>query len=319
MDLLIAIVGPTAIGKSRLALHLAQALDGEIVGADSRQVYRLMDIGTAKPSPEDLSLIPHHLINIINPDEDFSLAQYQKLAYPAISNIQGRNKLAFLVGGSGQYIWSVLEGWGIPPAPPDPEFRYCLEAKAAREGNSGLYQELERVDPIAAQSIDRHNVRRVIRALEVYRSTGVPFSQLRRKNKPPFKALIIGLTVERAELYKKIDSRVDAMVEQGLVAEVERLVNMGYHFGLPALSGIGYQQIGRFLKGELNLTTAIKQIKFETHRFVRHQYTWFRLDDERIRWFNIGDNGVDSGIIGLVTQFIRTSANEFCQASGRRE
>jgi len=197
MNRLVAIVGPTGIGKSQLALHLAQTFNGEIVSADSRQVYRHMDIGTAKPGLEELSLVPHHLLNIIDPDEDFSLAQYQRLAYRVIADIEQRNKLPLLIGGSGLYVWSVLEGWKIPSVPPDLEFRHSLEEKAAKAGKDELYQELVKVDPIAAQGIDPRNVRRVIRALEVHRSTQTPLSQLRHKQAPPFKTLIIGLTADR--------------------------------------------------------------------------------------------------------------------------
>ncbi len=304
MNRLVAIVGPTAVGKSKLALRLARAFDGEIVSADSRQVYRHMDISTAKPSREELSLVPYHLINIVNPDEDFSLAQYQELAYRAIDDIQRRHKLALLVGGSGLYIWSVLEGWGIPQVPPDLEFRHSLEEKAARVGKDELYQELMEVDPVAAQKIDRRNVRRTIRALEVYRGAETPLSQLQHKKAPPFNTLIIGLTTDREELYRRIDLRVDEMIKQGLVAEVEGLVNMGYDFALPAMSGIGYKQIGMFLSGELTLAAAIQQIKFETHRFVRHQYNWFRLEDDRINWFDI-QSEVESGITTLLARFIR--------------
>jgi len=304
MNRLVAIVGPTAVGKSKLALRLARAFDGEIVSADSRQVYRHMDISTAKPSREELSLVPYHLINIVNSDEDFSLAQYQELAYRAIDDIQRRHKLALLVGGSGLYIWSVLEGWGIPQVPPDLEFRHSLEEKAARVGKDELYQELMEVDPVAAQKIDRRNVRRTIRALEVYRGAETPLSQLQHKKAPPFNTLIIGLTTEREELYRRIDLRVDEMIKQGLVAEVEGLVNMGYDLDLPAMSGIGYKQIGMFLSGELTLAAAIQQIKFETHRFVRHQYNWFRLEDDRINWFDI-QSKVESGITTLLAKFIR--------------
>ncbi len=299
-----AIVGPTAVGKSQLAIRLAQAFDGEIVSADSRQVYRHMDIGTAKPSPEELSLIPHHLINIVNPDEDFSLAQYQELACRAIENIQCRNKLALLVGGSGLYIWSVLEGWRIPQVPPDLEFRHSLEEKAARVGKDELYQELMEIDPVAAQKIDRRNVRRTIRALEVYRGAETPPSQLQHKTAPPFNTLIIGLTTDREELYRRIDLRVDEMIEQGLVAEVRKLVNMSYDLALPAMSGIGYKQIGMFLGGELTLAAAIQQIKFETHRFVRHQYNWFRLKDDRIEWFAVLNESA-SEITTRLIKFIR--------------
>jgi len=303
MNHLVAVVGPTGAGKSRLALRLAQASNGEIVSADSRQVYRHMDIGTAKLSQEELSLVPHHLINMINPDEDFSLAQYQQLAYQAIKDIQQRSKLALLVGGSGLHVWAVLEGWGIPQVPPDLEFRHSLEGKAARGGKDELYQELMKVDPMAAQRIDQRNVRRVVRALEVHRSTETPFSQLQHKQAPPFNILIIGLTTDRAELYRRIDLRVDEMIKQGLVEEVKKLLNMGYGFNLPAMSGIGYKQIGMFLRGELTLASAIEQIKFETHRFVRHQYNWFQLKDDRIKWFDI-QSKMDSEITTLLAKFI---------------
>jgi tRNA dimethylallyltransferase len=319
MDHLVAIVGPTAIGKSRLAIRLARALGGEIVSADSRQVYRFMDIGTAKPGPEELAIVPHHVIGIINPDDDFGLAQYYKLAYQAIGDIQGRSRLALLVGGSGQYIWSVIEGWQIPRVAPDQKLRRSLEDRAAAEGKAGLYQELVAVDPVAAQGISPNNVRRIIRALEVYRSLGVPFSQLKRKKKPPFRTLIIGLTASREELYRRVDLRVDDMIAQGLVAEVEGLLSMGYPLSLPAMSGIGYQQIGRFLKGGLSLDAAIQQVKSETHRFARHQYAWFQLNDARIRWFDIGSEGVEREILYSVTQFTGAATDELCQASGRRE
>jgi tRNA dimethylallyltransferase len=296
MNPLLAIVGPTGVGKSRLALRPAQALNGEIVSADSRQVYRYMDIATAKPGKDELSLVPHHLIDIVNPDEDFSLAQYQQLAYRAIEDIQQRHKLAILVGGSGLYVWAVLDGWRIPKVAPDPEFRHSLEEKVARVGKDELYQELAKVDPVAAQRIDPSNMRRMIRALEVYRGTEIPFSQLQLKTKPLFNTLIIGLTTDRAELYQRIDLRVDEMIKRGLVDEVKGLVDRGYSFNLPAMSGIGYKQVGMYLRGELTLTAAIQRIKFETHRLVRHQYSWFRLKDDRIKWFDIQDN-VDSQII----------------------
>lgn len=303
MNRLVAIVGPTGAGKSRLALHLAQTFDGEIVGADSRQVYHHMDIGTTKPTPKELALVTHHLVGIINPDEDFSLAQYQQLAFKAINDIQQRNKLALLAGGSGLYVWSVLEGWGIPEVPPDPDFRHNLEETAASGDGDGLYQQLMKVDPVAAQRIDRRNVRRVIRALEVHRQAETPFSRLQQRKTPPFDVLIIGLTVNRAELYHRLDLRVDEMIKQGLIAEVEKLVGMGYHFNMPAMSGIGYRQIGRFLKGELSLEAAIQQIKSETHRFVRHQYNWFKLNDKRIHWFDM-NSPLDTEIAGLVAEFM---------------
>jgi tRNA dimethylallyltransferase len=301
---IVAIVGPTGVGKSRLALCLAQTFDGEIVSADSRQVYRHMDIGTAKPTRQDLSLKPHHLIDIIDPDEDFNLTQYQHLAYKAINDTQQRNKLPLLVGGSGLYVWSVLEGWQVPVVPPDARFRQSMESKVVKLGREALYEDLVRVDPVAAQNIDPRNVRRVIRALEVHKHTGTPYSQLQQKQAPPYEILIFGLTTERTELYRLIDSRVDGMIERGLVDEVRKLVDMGYDLSLPSISSIGYRQIGMFLKGELTLDTAIQQIKNETHRFVRHQYSWFRLKDDRIRWFDIqGD--IEPEITSAVAEFTK--------------
>jgi tRNA dimethylallyltransferase len=286
MNRLVAVVGPTGVGKSRLALYLAQALNGEIVSADSRQLYRFMDIGTAKPAPQELSLVPHHLIDIANPDEEFSLAQFQQLAFKAIEDINQRNKLPLLVGGSGLYVWSVLDGWRIPAVAPDPELRRRLEAEAAGGGEE-LYQELARLDPSAAQKIDPRNVRRIIRALEVHQSTETPISRMQGKKAPSFNTIIIGLTAERAELYRRIDRRVNEMIERGLVEEVRHLLDRGYDANLPAMSGIGYKQIVQFLNGELTLEAAIQRIKFESHRLVRHQYSWFRPKDDRIRWFDI--------------------------------
>ena len=303
MKSLAAIVGPTGIGKSRLAIHLAGKFGGEIVSADSRQVYRHMDIGTAKPDPEERAHIRHHLIDIVDPNQDFSLAQYQALAFDAIREIHGRDKLPVLAGGSGLYVRAVLEGWQLPEAKPDSELRRCLEKKAADIGYQGLYEELTRVDPAAAQKIDPRNVRRVIRALEVHHQTDTAFSQLQGKKTLPYNALIIGLTTERKELYRRIDKRVDDMIKQGLVAEVEKLVNMGYDFSLPAMSSIGYKQIALFLRGESSLEDAVQQIKYETHRFVRHQYAWFRLNDAQIHWFDIAQIR-ETEIEVLVSRFL---------------
>jgi tRNA dimethylallyltransferase len=287
MKHLVAIVGPTGIGKSLLALKLAQNFGGEIISADSRQVYRYMDIGTAKPSLAERAQVPHHLIDVVNPDEEFSLARYQSLACRSIEAIHRRGKLPLLTGGSGLYVWALLEGWQIPRVAPDPVFRREMERRAASAGAESLYQELVKVDQAAAEGIDSRNVRRVIRALEVQRQTGRSFSRRQTKKAPPLHTLIIGLTASRGELYRRIDSRVDGMMAQGLVAEVENLARMGYDFNLPAMSSIGYRQIGMYLKKEISLPAAVQQIKFETHRFARHQYAWFRLNDRRIHWFDI--------------------------------
>jgi tRNA dimethylallyltransferase len=287
MKRLIAIVGPTGIGKSRLALHLASTLHGEIVSADSRQVYRHMDIGTAKPSPAEMSLVPHHLINILEPDEDFSLTQYLQLAKRSIASIFKNHGLPILVGGTGLYIKAVLEGWQVPRVSPDREFRYNREKRASEGNIDELYEELVTADPDAAAKIDRRNVRRVIRALEVRARTGKAFSQLGSKKSPAFNSLVIGLMTDRAGLYRMVDQRIDEMIERGLIEEVKNLQELGFALDLPSMSSIGYRQIGQFLKGELTLEEAKQKIKTETHRFIRHQYAWFRRDDARINWFDV--------------------------------
>ncbi|MDY6912081.1 MAG: tRNA (adenosine(37)-N6)-dimethylallyltransferase MiaA [Chloroflexota bacterium] len=289
MKPLLAIVGPTATGKTGLALKLAREFDGEIVNADSRQVYRHMDIGTAKPTPAEQAKASHHLFDVVDPDEDFSLALYQELVYVAINDIHDRGKLPMLVGGSGLYIWAVLEGWSIPKVPPHPQFRRELEARAISEGTDALHLELQSIDPEAATQIDSRNLRRVIRALEICQATGKRFSDLKKKNPPDFDTHIFGLTAEREELYRRIDLRVDRMVQEGFIEEVQGLIARGYSLELPAMSSLGYREIGRFLSGDLDLSEGCQQIKYATHRFARHQYAWFRLKDERISWFDSVD------------------------------
>lgn len=283
---LVAIVGPTAVGKSALAVKLALKFGGGIVGADSRQVYRHLDVGTAKPTEEMLAQVPHHLLNIIEPDDNFSLAEYQALAYQKIAEIQAQQRLPILAGGSGQYVWAVLEGWQIPKVPPDPAYRTELEV-TARCAPDALYKMLLELDPQAAGRIDRRNVRRVIRALEVSRTQEIDHAGSPRRKDPAFEILIIGLTADRAELYRRIDERVERMISNGLVAEVTGLLQKGYSEDLPSLSGIGYRQISRHLRGETSLAEVIRQIKTETHRYARQQYNWFGLQDRRIQWFNI--------------------------------
>ena len=296
---MIAIVGPTAVGKSELALHLAQYLSVEIISADSRQVYRYMDIGTNKPSPAERALIPHHVIDVVEPDEDFSLAMYHQLAVEALKVIQQKGKLPLLVGGSGLYVWSLVEGWKIPEVPPDRKLRRQLEARAEQEGSQNLYRELRDIDPMTAAKINRSNTRRIIRALEIYHALGKPPSQLQRKEEPGFPILLIGLTRERSDLYRMIDWRVDKMIQRGLVEEVEQLLKKGYSTSLPSMSGIGYKQIGQFLRGEMTLAEAADKIKYETHRLARHQYAWFRLNDSRIHWFDTSQAETQAKVIAL--------------------
>jgi len=297
----IAIVGPTAVGKSELALHLAQYFPLEIISADSRQVYRYMDIGTNKPTWAERASVPHHVIDVVEPDEDFSLAMYHQLAIEALKAIQQKGKLPVLVGGSGLYVWSLVEGWKIPQVTPNQELRRRLEARAEQEGSQSLYQELQDIDPSAAAKISPRNIRRVIRALEIYHATGQLLSQLQRKESPGFPILLIGLTQERSGLYRKIDWRVDKMIQRGLVEEVEQLLKKGYSSSLPSMSGIGYKQIGQFLRGEMTLPQpqSIDKIKYETHRLARHQYAWFRLSDSRIHWFDNSEAKAKASIVAL--------------------
>jgi len=282
----IVIVGPTAVGKSGLALHLTQYFPAEIISADSRQIYRYMDIGTNKPTPAERASVPHYVIDVVEPDQDFSLSMYHQLANEALKVIQQKGNLPFLVGGSGLYVWSLVEGWKIPQVPPNQKLRHQLEARVEQEGSQRIYLELQYIDPTAAEKINPNNIRRIIRALEIYDATGQPSSRLRRKEVPDFPILLIGLTQERSELYETIDSRVDKMIRRGLVEEVEHLLKKGYSPSLPSMSGIGYKQIVQFLRNEMTLPEAIDRIKYETHRLARHQYAWFRLGDNRIHWFS---------------------------------
>ncbi|HKZ82273.1 MAG TPA: tRNA (adenosine(37)-N6)-dimethylallyltransferase MiaA [Anaerolineae bacterium] len=285
MKTLIVIVGPTAVGKTEAAIRLAERVGGEIVSADSRQVYRHMDIGTAKPSARQRTRVPHHLIDVVDPDEAFSLAQYQTAAHAAIDDIFRRGRQPLLVGGTGLYVKAVTEGLRIPAVPPNPELRAELETRAAQEGKLALHDELRRVDPAAAARIDPRNVRRTIRALEVYRLSGRRFSEPGIVRPPPYPIITIGLTMPRPDLYRRIDARVGEMIAAGLIEETRQLA-LQYDWSLPALSGLGYRQIGRFVRGECSLEDAIAAIKRDTRGFVRRQYNWFRLTDPRIRWLD---------------------------------
>lgn len=283
---LVAIVGPTAAGKTALSIALAGLCDGEIISADSRQIYRGMDIGTAKASFEERAAVPHHLLDIVRPDEILTLAEYQRLAYASIADIQAHGRVPFLVGGTGQYIAAVLEGWSIPEVAPQPDLRKQLEAHVAAQGAEALHVRLAGLDPLAASRIDYRNVRRVIRALEVCIATGRPISELQAKYPPSYRILQLGITRPRPLLYERIDRRVDAMLSAGLVDEVRMLAACGYSWELPAMTGIGYRQIGQYLRGELTLDEAIAAIKKATRRFVQQQYNWFRLTDPAIRWLD---------------------------------
>ena len=280
----VAVVGPTASGKSRAALALASKWEGEIVNGDSRQVFRGMDIGTAKPSLADRSLVPHHLYDICEPGETYSLARYRSDALAVFDVIWGRGNTPWLVGGTGQYIWSLHEGWTVPAVPPDPALRRRLEEEAARDGVDALHERLKSVDPIAASRIDARNVRRVIRALEVFEATGAGISSVQTKRDPGFDTRVFGLSVDGEELRRRIEERTGRMFESGLVAEVRSLLAQGVPGDAPSMSSIGYAEVLRHLDGEISVEEAKELTIRATRRLARRQRQWFRHSDERIFW-----------------------------------
>ncbi len=284
---LIIILGPTAVGKTGIAIELTQALNGEIINADSRQVYRYMDIGTAKPTPQQRDLVKHHLVDCFDPDYPLGVAEYQDRAYSAIADIHERGKVPFLVGGTGQYITAVEEGWSIPRIPPHPQLRAELEAFATEHSPQALHHRLRDLDPVAADNIHPNNVRRVIRAIEVCLLAGQPISQLQQKRPPTFPMLRLGFTLPREALYQQADKRLEEMMEKGFLAEVQRLLAMGYPRTLPSMSALGYAELCAHLYGELSLEEAIERAKFNTHDFIRRQYVWFRGHDNGIIWHNV--------------------------------
>ena len=290
---LIVILGPTAVGKSEIAIQLAERLDGEIVSADSRLFYRGMDIGTAKPTEVERSRVPHHLIDVAGVDEVWSLAVFQEAAQKTIAEIQAREHLPFLVGGTGQYVRAVTEAWDLPKQEPDPRFRAVLEAWGRALGEVEIHRRLSIVDPQAAAVIEPRNLRRTVRALEVIFRTGKRFSDQRRRGISPYKLLLLGLTRPRVELYVRIDARIQAMLDAGFVEEVRALLGRGYTLDLPGMSAIGYRQIAAYIQGQITLDEVVAQIKRLTRQFVRRQANWFKLDDPYIHWFQVGAGTVE--------------------------
>lgn len=299
---LLVIVGPTAVGKTALSLRIAAEFNGEIISADSRLFYQGMDIGTAKPTAAEQSLAPHHLIDVCRPDETLTLAEYQRQAYRIVEAIQARGHLPILIGGTGQYVKAIVEGWGIPEVAPQPALRSALE----RLGGPELSRWLQLLDPVAAGRLDPRNVRRVIRALEVTLVKGRPISELQRKMPPPYQIQTLGLHLDREALYRRIDDRVDQMMDAGLLVETANLRDAGYDRRLPAMSGLGYRQLWSHLEGELSLEEAVERVKFETHRFARQQATWFRADDPEIHWLDAKSSAVAQDAAAVVREWLAT-------------
>ncbi len=298
---LLVIVGPTAVGKTETAVKLASLLDAEIVSADSRYFYRGMDIGTAKPTMEERQGIPHHLIDVANPNERWSLTIFQAAARDIIEGIYSRAKLPILVGGTGQFIRAVVEDWAPPSMEPDTALREVLENWGREIGPAELHRKLGIVDPEAAAHMDANNLRRSVRALEVIFKTGERFSQQRRKNPSPYNALQIGLIRPREQIYARVDQRIEEMMQRGLLEEVRNLLNLGYSPSLPSMSAIGYREAAKVLSGEMSADEAVTQMKRLTRVFVRKQANWFRETDPGIHWFQAENLKLDA-IIQLVYQ-----------------
>ena len=286
---LVALVGPTGSGKTEIALKIAAELGGEILNADSRQVYRHMDIGTAKPTPDQRRMVRHHLLDLVTPDEPFTLALFLKKARECIEEVWCRGKLPIIVGGTGQYVWGLLEGWQVPKVMPDPEFRRRAIAEAETAGAAALYKNLATLDPEAARPIDYRNVRRVIRALEVLRSNSGGSKPIPRRVTPSFEATVIGLSVSRAALHERLQARIERMIEIGWLNEVLGLLTRGYRPTLPSMSSIGYRDLALHIEGLQTLDQALYKIRSSTHKLVRQQTNWFRASDPRIRWFGSDD------------------------------
>ena len=286
---LLAIVGPTASGKTEAAIRLAERFGGEIINADPQQFYRGLDVGTSKPTPSQQSLVPHHLIDILDPDERPALRIFQQQAADALDRIWGRQSLPILVGGSGQYVWGLLEGWTVPEVPPDEELRRDLQARADAEGPAALHAELASVDAEAASKIEINNVRRVIRALEVYQRTGRPISSCQQRRPLHASVCVVGLALDTAELAKRIRIRTESMFAGGLLEEVKILIARGYSRDLASMRSIGYREAIAVLNGEMTQYEAIERTARETRRLAKRQMAWFKRNDPRINWLEHDD------------------------------
>lgn len=304
MEPLVVITGPTATGKSQVGVLVAEQVGGEIISADSMLVYRHMDIGTAKPSLVERRGIPHHMIDIADPDQDYSAALYQKEARHLITEILARQNVPILVGGTGLYIRSVIDPYDFGVASSEPALRERLLIEAEQDGYDKLHQRLSEVDSEAASRLHPRDIRRVIRALEVYYLTGNPASsymKLHKYHRPLYHLFMFGLIMERATLYRLIEQRVDVMLASGLVEEVQRLLESGYSKESNAMRSLGYKEIAAYLTGETTLEQAVELLKRNTRRFAKRQLTWFRRDD-RIKWFDIEQFGGLEAIAKEITK-----------------
>ncbi len=282
---IVCLVGPTGVGKTAVSLALAGRLGAEIISMDSRLLYRGMDIGTAKPTPSELAAVPHHLIDVADPDETWSLAHYRQACLLTIERLHASGTLPLLVGGTGQYYRSLVEGWKPPTTKVSDVFRSKMERYAREHGHQELFDQLRQVDPTSAARIDPRNIRRVIRALEILHLTGTPASAQRESDPPDYPVLTLGLWAPREVLYARIDSRIDEMLKRGWVEEVQVLLKQGTSPDAPSFSAIGYRELAAYLAGRLSLQDAVLAIQRGSRQFVRRQANWFKQGDERILWF----------------------------------
>ncbi|TAK52587.1 MAG: tRNA (adenosine(37)-N6)-dimethylallyltransferase MiaA [Bacteroidetes bacterium] len=302
---MLVLVGPTASGKTSISLALARELNGEIVSADSRQVYRYMDIGTAKPTYDELESVKHHFINILNPDEDYNAGEYGKQARVVLDGIFDKGKIPIVVGGSGLYIQALTDGFFEGPAG-DPELRERLYSRLHQEGAERLLAELNSVDPESASKMLPTNTKRLIRALEVYHITGKPISTLQKENIPPnFQPVFFGLQWERRKLYERIGNRVDLMIKQGLIDEVKKLQEMGYTSQMNSLQTVGYKETLNYLEGKSSIDEMVELIKRNSRRYAKRQLTWFR-PDERIFWLSVQGEHSFLGVIKHIKEYFRS-------------
>ena len=307
---ILLIVGPTAVGKTACAIELAKKLDGEIISADSMQIYKEMNIGTAKPSAKELGEVKHHLIDIISPDIDFSVAEFQRLAFDLVDDIHKRGKLPIISGGTGLYINSILYDMDFSKTYSDSSFRDQLTKECNESGNMFLHDKLKIIDPKAAERIHPNNVKRVIRALEINhisKSNMGDFSTDIKLNSK-YNSILVGLTRDRAKLYERINHRVDLMIEQGLVEEVENLLIKGYSKDLVSLQGLGYKEIADYIDGKCDLEEAIEILKRSTRRYAKRQLTWFNRYSQ-IKFFDVGQYTKSISLTNDIIKFLKQIVN----------
>lgn len=304
--MVVAMVGPTAVGKTSLALALADQFNAEIVSADSRQVYRYMDIGTAKPKLADRLRVPHHLIDILDPDEDYNAHRFQQDAWAAIGAVLARDRLPLLVGGTGLYVNAALGRYHLPVVGADPALRARLEKQAEDVGADALHTRLKDVDPVSAEGIDARNVRRVIRALEVYELTGQPFSEFHKRAHPvlPWRSLVIGLNREREKLYARINQRALQMVQEGLLEETRWLLAHGFGPHLNSMRSVGYSEMCKYLAGELGWADAVNLFQQNSRRLAKRQMTWFRAQSDVV-WLDASQPDLPRRAADLIADAMR--------------